>query len=31
VRWYSIAVTLGLLIAAAYLAYWGMIGIRTWA
>jgi CubicO group peptidase (beta-lactamase class C family) len=30
-RRYSIAVTLGLLIAAAYLAYWGMIGLRTWA
>jgi hypothetical protein len=31
VRWHSIAVSLGLLIAAAYFAYWGMIGIRTWA
>ena len=31
VRWHSIAVTLALLIAAAYLAYWGMIGLRTWA
>lgn len=31
VRWYSLAVTLALLIAAAYLAYWGMIGLRTWA
>jgi len=31
VRLHSIAVTLGLLIAAAYLASWGMIGIRTWA
>jgi CubicO group peptidase (beta-lactamase class C family) len=31
VRGYSIAVTLALLIAAAYLAYWGIIGWRTWA
>jgi CubicO group peptidase (beta-lactamase class C family) len=31
VRRYSIAVTLALLIAAAYLAYWGIIGLRTWA
>jgi CubicO group peptidase (beta-lactamase class C family) len=31
VRWYSIAVTSALLIAALYLAYWGVIGIRTWA
>jgi CubicO group peptidase (beta-lactamase class C family) len=31
VRWYSIAVTAALLIAAAYLAYWGVIGIRTWS
>jgi hypothetical protein len=31
VRWYSIAVTFALLIAAAYLAYWGVIGIRTWS
>jgi hypothetical protein len=31
VRWYSIAVTSGLLIAAAYLAWWGVIGIRTWS
>jgi hypothetical protein len=31
VRWFSIAVTLGLLIAAAYLAWWGVIGIRTWS
>lgn len=30
VRGFSIAVTLPLLIAAAYLAYWGMIGLRTW-
>jgi CubicO group peptidase (beta-lactamase class C family) len=31
VRWFSIAVTSALLIAAVYLAYWGVIGIRTWA
>jgi hypothetical protein len=31
VRGYSIAVTPALLIGAAYLAYWGMIGLRTWA
>jgi CubicO group peptidase (beta-lactamase class C family) len=31
VRWYSITVTSALLIAALYLAYWGVIGIRTWA
>ncbi|MGA3134867.1 MAG: serine hydrolase [Terracidiphilus sp.] len=31
VRWFSIAVTSALLIAAAYLAYWGVIGIRTWS
>jgi CubicO group peptidase (beta-lactamase class C family) len=31
VRRYSTAVTLALLIAAAYLSYWGMIGLRTWA
>jgi hypothetical protein len=31
VRWYSTAVTAALLIAAAYLAYWGLIGLRTWA
>lgn len=31
VRGYSMAVTLALLIAAAYLAYWGVIGLRTWA
>ena len=27
----SVAVTLALLIAAAYLTYWGIIGLRTWA
>jgi hypothetical protein len=31
VRTYSMAVTLALLTAAAYLAYWGVIGLRTWA
>jgi CubicO group peptidase (beta-lactamase class C family) len=31
VRTYSMAVTLALLTAAAYLAYWGVIGFRTWA
>jgi hypothetical protein len=31
VRWFSIAVTSALLIATVYLAYWGVIGIRTWA
>jgi CubicO group peptidase (beta-lactamase class C family) len=31
VRWYSIAATSALLIAALYLAWWGVIGIRTWS
>jgi hypothetical protein len=31
VRRFSKVVTVGLLILAAYLAYWGMIGLRTWA
>jgi len=31
VRRYSVIVTVALLIAAAYLAYWGVIGLRTWA
>jgi Beta-lactamase len=31
VRRFSLAVTLALLIAAVYLAYWGIIGLRTWA
>jgi CubicO group peptidase (beta-lactamase class C family) len=31
VRKYSTAVTTALLIGAAYLAYWGIIGLRTWA
>jgi len=30
VRKYSIAVTMALLIATVYLAYWGVIGFRTW-
>jgi len=30
VRGYSIAVTFALLITTAYLAYWGVIGLRTW-
>jgi CubicO group peptidase (beta-lactamase class C family) len=31
VRWFSIAVTSALVIATAYLAWWGVIGIRTWS
>ncbi len=31
VRRFSLIVTVALLIAAAYLAYWGVIGLRTWA
>jgi CubicO group peptidase (beta-lactamase class C family) len=31
VRWFSILATSALLIATAYLAYWGVIGIRTWS
>jgi CubicO group peptidase (beta-lactamase class C family) len=31
VRWFSIVVTSALLIATAYLAYWGVIGIRLWS
>jgi len=31
VRRFSAAVILALLVAAAYLAYWGVIGLRTWA
>src|ERR1035437_6758497 len=30
VRWFSLVVTAGLLIAALYLAWWGVIGMRTW-
>ena len=31
VRRFSLMVTIALLIAAVYLAYWGVIGLRTWA
>lgn len=31
VRRYAMTVTVALLIATAYLAYWGIIGLRTWA
>jgi hypothetical protein len=31
VRWYSRIVSLALLIALVYLAWWGVIGLRTWA
>jgi CubicO group peptidase (beta-lactamase class C family) len=31
VRWFSIAVASVLVIATAYLAWWGVIGIRTWS
>lgn len=31
VRWFSLAVTTALLIAAVYLTWWGVIGMRTWA
>jgi CubicO group peptidase (beta-lactamase class C family) len=31
VRWFSLAVTAALLVATAYLAWWGVIGIRLWA
>jgi CubicO group peptidase (beta-lactamase class C family) len=30
-RWHSMTVTVALAIAALYLAYWGVIGIRTWS
>ncbi len=30
VRWYSTSVTLAMLVFTAYLAYWGVIGLRTW-
>jgi len=30
VRWFSIAVILPLFISALYLAYWGIVGLRTW-
>jgi CubicO group peptidase (beta-lactamase class C family) len=31
VRWYSMAVTAALTIAALYLAWWGVVGLRTWS
>ncbi len=31
VRWFSMAITSALLIATAYFAYWGVIGIHTWS
>jgi hypothetical protein len=31
IRRFSLIVSLALVIAAAYLAYWGIIGVRTWA
>jgi CubicO group peptidase (beta-lactamase class C family) len=31
VRWHSMAAAAGLTIAVLYLAYWGVIGIRTWS
>ncbi|HLZ52176.1 MAG TPA: hypothetical protein VKP61_15625 [Candidatus Acidoferrum sp.] len=31
VRRFSLIVSFALVIAAAYLAYWGIIGVRTWA
>ena len=31
VRWHSLLVTTGLLIAALYLTWWGVIGLRTWS
>jgi hypothetical protein len=31
VRWYSLSVLLPMLFAVLYFAYWGLIGIRTWA
>ncbi len=31
VKWFSAAVTIALLIAAVYLGFWGIIGMRTWA
>jgi len=31
VKWFSAAVTTALLVATAYLAFWGIIGLRTWA
>lgn len=31
VRWYSASVISAMLVSTAYLAYWGVIGLRTWA
>lgn len=31
VRWYSMEVTCALLMAAIYLAWWGVLGLRTWS
>lgn len=31
VRWHATAVTAGLLIAALYMAWWGLIAVRTWS
>ncbi|KIO49667.1 serine hydrolase [Nitrosospira sp. NpAV] len=31
VRWYSISAISAMLVSTAYLAYWGVIGLRTWA
>lgn len=31
VRWFSFAVIIPLFVAASYLAYWGIVGIRTWS
>ena len=31
VRWFSAVVSVALLVALSYLAYWGIIGLRTWA
>ena len=31
VRWFSVIVSLALVIGLVYLAYWGVIGLRTWA
>jgi high-affinity Fe2+/Pb2+ permease len=31
VQRFSLIVSVALVIAAAYLAYWGIIGVRTWA
>jgi hypothetical protein len=31
VRWFSIVVSAALVAGLVYLAYWGVIGVRTWA